>query len=225
VPRAATAGQPPSGGRGGPGVDRAERRRGERGEHARVRADALRDALAAGQSGPDEVEGVRSVAARAGGAAGRAAVAAGDQEATGRFVNGVEGVQDFAGRAVHGGAVADELHGAGAAGNAHDLGAHPVEVVEADQLHQVPYRGTGEVLRDGAGCHAEVSSERSVGPPAGDGELAGNRRPGPGLWRSRAGATTHPDGRVGQGLRRRAERVRRGPRAGQRRAGRRVGPG
>jgi hypothetical protein len=42
-------------------VDRAERRRGQGGEHARVRGDGLGDALAAGESGADELAGVALV--------------------------------------------------------------------------------------------------------------------------------------------------------------------
>ena len=60
------------------GVHRAERRRGESGEHARVRGDGLGDALAAGQSGPDELPGIPLVHRRAGRADRLAAVAAGD---------------------------------------------------------------------------------------------------------------------------------------------------
>ena len=44
-----------------PGVDRAEGGGGEGGEHARVGGDGRRDALAAGQSGADELAGVALV--------------------------------------------------------------------------------------------------------------------------------------------------------------------
>ena len=44
-----------------PGVDRAEGRGGEGGEHARVRGDRLGDAFAAGQAGADELPGVALV--------------------------------------------------------------------------------------------------------------------------------------------------------------------
>ncbi len=44
-----------------PGVDRAEGRRGEGGEYARVRGDRLRDTLASGQTGADELPGVALV--------------------------------------------------------------------------------------------------------------------------------------------------------------------
>jgi hypothetical protein len=61
-----------------PGVDRAERRRGERREYARVACDRLRDALASGEPGADELPGVALVGRRAGGADGLAAVPARD---------------------------------------------------------------------------------------------------------------------------------------------------
>jgi hypothetical protein len=57
-------------------VDRAERRRGEGGEHARVRGDGLGDALAACETGADELAGVALVDSGAGRADGFAAVAA-----------------------------------------------------------------------------------------------------------------------------------------------------
>ena len=50
-----------------PGVDRPERRRGEGGEHARVRDDRLRDALAASQARADE-RGVMGVSPQVGAA-------------------------------------------------------------------------------------------------------------------------------------------------------------
>ncbi|MDQ2874241.1 MAG: hypothetical protein M3Y33_05285 [Actinomycetota bacterium] len=55
------------------GVDRAERRGGEGGEYARVRSDAVGDALAAGQARADELAGVALVDGRAGRADGLAA--------------------------------------------------------------------------------------------------------------------------------------------------------
>ena len=62
------------------GMDRAERRRGERGEHARMRGDRLRDALAAGQARADQLAGIALVDGRAGRAHRFAAVAAGDMQ-------------------------------------------------------------------------------------------------------------------------------------------------
>jgi hypothetical protein len=58
------------------GVDRAEGGGGEGGEHARVRGDGLRDALAPGQARTDQLAGVPLVHRRARGADGLAAVAA-----------------------------------------------------------------------------------------------------------------------------------------------------
>jgi len=63
-----------------PGVHRAEGRRGEGGEHARVRGDRLRDALTPGQAGPDELAGIALVHRRAGRADGLAAVPARDTD-------------------------------------------------------------------------------------------------------------------------------------------------
>lgn len=66
---------------GGAVVDGAEGRRSERDEHARVGADGVRHALAAGQARPDQLKGVGGVDAGAGRAARGAAVAAGRQQA------------------------------------------------------------------------------------------------------------------------------------------------
>ena len=71
------------------GVDRAEGRGGEGGEHARVRSDRFGDALAAGKARADELAGVAFVQRRAGRAGGFAAVPAGDvQHASGDFAAG-----------------------------------------------------------------------------------------------------------------------------------------
>ena len=71
-----------------PGMDRAERRCGEGGEHARVGGDGVGDALAAGQAGPDELAGVALVDGRAGRADRLAAVAAGDVQHAAGFGRG-----------------------------------------------------------------------------------------------------------------------------------------
>jgi hypothetical protein len=60
------------------GVDRTEGGCGEGGEDARVGGDGVRDALAAGQPGPDELVGVGAVDLGAWRAAGGAAGLAGD---------------------------------------------------------------------------------------------------------------------------------------------------
>jgi hypothetical protein len=62
------------------GVDRAERRRGQRDEDARVAGDGGGDALAAGEPGADELVGVGAVDLGAGRAAGGAAGLAGDRQ-------------------------------------------------------------------------------------------------------------------------------------------------
>lgn len=89
---AAAAGAPA----GGAVVDRAEARRGEGGEHARVDGDVFGDALAATQTGGDQVEGVAAVDLGTGRAAGRAAVVAADEELTGRKAGRFETVEDVA---------------------------------------------------------------------------------------------------------------------------------
>jgi hypothetical protein len=60
----------------GPGVDRAEGRGGEGGEHRRVGGHGGGDAFAAGEPGADEVEGVTAVGVGAAGAGGDPPVAA-----------------------------------------------------------------------------------------------------------------------------------------------------
>src|SRR5690606_13492185 len=81
---------------GGAVVDRAEAGGGEGGEDARVRGDLFGCALAAAQSGGDQVEGVAAVGLGAGRAPGGAAVVAADEKLTGGQVGRVEVVQDAA---------------------------------------------------------------------------------------------------------------------------------
>ena len=83
-----------------PGVDRAERRRGQGDEHARVVGDGGGDALAAGQPGADELVGVGAVDLGAGRAAGGAAGLAGDRQDAAGLVDGGVAVDQFAGAAV-----------------------------------------------------------------------------------------------------------------------------
>ena len=79
------------------GVDRAEGRGGEGGEHARVGSDRVGDALAAGQPGADELAGVALIYLRAGRADGFAAVTARQQQhSPGLTGGGVDG-PDLAG--------------------------------------------------------------------------------------------------------------------------------
>jgi hypothetical protein len=70
------------------GVDRAERQRGEGDEDAWVVRDGGGDALAAGESGADELVGVGAVDLGAGRAAGGAAGLAGDGQDAAGFVDG-----------------------------------------------------------------------------------------------------------------------------------------
>ena len=85
-----------------PGVDRAERRGGEGGEHARMRGDRLGDALAAGQARADELAGVALVDGRAGRADGFAAVAARDVQHAAGLGGGVVDRGGLAGGQVDG---------------------------------------------------------------------------------------------------------------------------
>jgi hypothetical protein len=78
------------------GVDWAERWCGECGEHARMRGNAVRDSLPAGQPGPDELVGIGAVDLRAWRAAGGTAGLARDGQDSAGFVDGGVAVQQFA---------------------------------------------------------------------------------------------------------------------------------
>ena len=110
-----------------PGVDRAERRRGEGGEHARVRGDRLGDALAAAEPRADELAGVALVHLRAGRADGLAAVAARDG-----CLAGIEGGEFAGGGVDHVGAGA-ELDRVGAGGLGGELVFPGAEVGAGDR--------------------------------------------------------------------------------------------
>jgi len=78
-------------------MDGAERRCGERGEHAWMGGDSLRDALAAAQPSADELVGVRPVDLSARRALGRAAGLAGNRQDAAGLVDGGVTVEQFAG--------------------------------------------------------------------------------------------------------------------------------
>jgi hypothetical protein len=78
-------------------VDQAERRCGERGEHAGMAGDRLRNALAAAQPGADELVCVRPVDLGTGRALGSAAGLAGDGQDAAGLVDGGVAVEQFAG--------------------------------------------------------------------------------------------------------------------------------
>ncbi|GAP49236.1 uncharacterized protein SAZU_4100 [Streptomyces azureus] len=91
-----------------------------------MRGDVFGNALAAAQAGGDQVEGVAAVDLGAGGAAGRAAVVAADEELPGREAGRVEAVEDVADLAGRGvdvvlGAVAVEADRVGAAAESGEL--------------------------------------------------------------------------------------------------------
>ena len=98
-----------------PGVDGAERRRGEGDEHARMVGDLGGDAFAAGQPGPDELVGVGPVDLGAGRAAGGAARLAGDRQEPAGLVHGRVAVDQLAGGPVDVIDAATQQHGLQAA--------------------------------------------------------------------------------------------------------------
>ena len=135
------------------GVDRAERRRGEGGEHARVRGDRLGDALAAGEPGADELAGVALVDGRAGRADGLAAVAARDG-APGRTSGG-----EFAGGEVdHVGAGAElDRVRAGVVGGELVFPGAEVGPVTAVSSAVAPGPGPGDGFGTQSGCRGGIS--------------------------------------------------------------------
>ena len=98
-----------------PGVDGAERWRGEGDEHARMVGDLGGDAFAAGQPGPDELVGVGPVDLGAGRAAGGPARLAGDRQDPAGLVHGRVAVDQLAGGPVDVIDAATQQHGLQAA--------------------------------------------------------------------------------------------------------------
>lgn len=129
------------------GMHRAEARRGQRREHARVAADLWGDLLAAHQPGPDELVGVGPVHAGAGRADRRTPVAAGHEQPT-AVRPGAVGVQHLARRPVDGNRAADKMYGIGAAVEADDVAAPGVEVGASRTFEQGAHGvGNGGVHR------------------------------------------------------------------------------
>jgi hypothetical protein len=110
-------------------VHRPEAGGGEGGEHAGVRGDGGGDALAAGQSGADDLPGVVLVDGRAGGADVLAAVAAGDAQHAARFGVGVVNDLGLAGGPVNGLDPALQADRCGAVAGGGELGFPAVEVL------------------------------------------------------------------------------------------------
>ena len=104
-----------------PGVDGAEGRGGERDEHGRVGGDRRGDALAADESGADELVGVAAVGLGAAGADGGAAVAARLVDHPVRHAERGDGAQELAGGGVDVADVAAQPDGAGAGGGVPDV--------------------------------------------------------------------------------------------------------
>src|SRR5690606_7581782 len=128
-------------------VDRAERGGREGEEDAGIVADGGGDvaAFVPGEARPDEVVGVARVGPGAGRAAGCAAVAAGDAQASARLALGGVAVQDLAGGLVLVEGPAGEVDGVSAAANAAylffpavvvDGRSHPQQVAEGGRVEQ-----------------------------------------------------------------------------------------
>lgn len=120
---------------GGAVVDRPEARGGEGGEDARVGCDLFRRALAAAQSGGDQVVGVAAVRLGAGRTPRCTAVVAADEELTCGEGGGVQVMQDSADLAgcrvdFVFGAVAVEADGVGTAAQAGELASQLGHVAE-----------------------------------------------------------------------------------------------
>jgi hypothetical protein len=165
---AAAAGADRSGRAGGAVVDQAEAGGGEGGEDARMRGDPFGQALAAAQSGGDQVEGVAAVDLGAGRAAGGAAVVAADEEVAGGQVGRVEVLQDaadLAGGRVDGvlGAVAVEADRVSAAAEAGELPEDARQGAVGGQLDQFRQRGRGGTGEDGFSPSVCSGREREPG--------------------------------------------------------------
>ena len=132
-----------------PNVDGAERRRGEGDEHAWMLGDLGGDALAAGQSGPDELVGVGPVDLGAGRAPGGPAGLAGDRQEPAGLVHARVAVDQFAGG--------------------------PVDVIDAATQQHGLQAATGvpdRACRDGGGGQRWYSSRRAL---AGGGRAEADR--------------------------------------------------
>lgn len=135
-------------------VDRAEAGGGEGGEDAGVGGDLFRGALAAAQSGGDEVEGVAAVDLGAGGAAGGAAVVAADEQLAGREGGRVEVLENAADLTRGGvdvvlGAVAVEADRVGAAAESGELAKDTGQGAVGGEVAEFRERGRGGAGEDG----------------------------------------------------------------------------
>ncbi len=178
-------------------VDRAEGGRGQGDEEPRVRPDRFGDALAADEAGADQVEGVSAVFARAGRAAGGAAVAAADGEPAAGFGGGRVVAQDFAGGGVEGGGVSGEVDRFGAAAGGTDLIEPAVQVRHLAEADEVSFDG-GKLaqprlpVEEGAACGGVGVR---VGAGGHGGCLQGQGSPDPGRAR---GVVARPGVACGQ---------------------------
>ncbi|GAA1259881.1 hypothetical protein GCM10009579_17490 [Streptomyces javensis] len=147
-------------------MDGAEARGREGEEEPGPLAYVRRYGLAADESSPHEVEGVARMQARAGGADGRTAVAAADQEPFARLIAGVVVVQYLTCERVAGGGGAAEVDRVGAAAGSGDLLYPAVEAGVLDEADQVLVN-FGELTQ--ARRTVEVGAPVSRGGLGGDG--------------------------------------------------------
>ena len=145
----------------GPGVDRAEGRGGEGGEHGRVAGDVFGDAFAADQPGAEELEGVAAVGFGAGRAGGGAAVAAGFVDHAVRQGRGRGGGEDFPGGGVDAVDLAAEADRVGASGGGPDVIEPPIVGVGVEVAGSEVFRWAG-VVADGGQVAVAGADERAV---------------------------------------------------------------
>ena len=145
----------------GPGVDRAEGRGGEGGEHDRVPGHGLGDALAAGQPGADQVEGVAPVGLSAAGAGGGPPVAARLVDHLVGQVVGADRAGDLAGRGVDVADRAAQQDGPGTGGGGPHMGQPGVVGVQPDRGG-----GNGDLFQAGVGSGRGADGRNAGDQPA-----------------------------------------------------------
>ena len=130
-------------------VDRAERWRGQRGEHARMGGDGIGNALAAAQPGADELVGVGPVDLGTGRTLGGTASLARDGQDPAGLVDGGVAVQQFPGGAV-------------------DV----IDAATQQNRLQAPARVPGGACGDGGGGQRWYSSRRALAGGGGRAEAS-----------------------------------------------------
>jgi hypothetical protein len=165
----------------GPGVDRAEGRGGEGREHDRVRGDGIGDALAARQSGAEQVEGVAAVGFGAAGAGGSAAVAAGLVDRPVGQVVGADRAGYLASDLVDVADVTAQQYGPGAGGGGPDVRQPGVVGVSPDGRSGVGLFRAGIGGADEPAVASTIERRRGGVKVAGNAAIARTRRRCPAL--------------------------------------------